>query len=322
MDKPVILPGTSVAVPRIGLGVYQLRGEECTSACLAALEAGYRHFDTAQLYGNEAEVGRAVRDYLAQANLERQDIHVTTKIGRYSGDAGKTYRSALRSVERIAGVDGFVDLFLVHRPVEKRKEMWLALERLLEEGRTRAIGVSNFRIEHLEEMKGYARVWPPVVNQIEIHPWCQQRELVEYCRRHGIVVQAYSPLARGHKMSDPVLARVVERVRRRVPFSIQGGAGGGGVEEVGLGSVEVVGKTEKRSATATAATTTVPVTVAQVLVRWCLQKGYIPLPKSGNPERIGENINVFMFELDSEEMELLDGLDMGAQGALFPANVS
>ncbi|KAL0931640.1 alcohol dehydrogenase [Colletotrichum truncatum] len=226
MDKPVILPGTSVAVPRIGLGVYQLRGEECTSACLAALEAGYRHFDTAQLYGNEAEVGRAVRDYLAQANLERQDIHVTTKIGRYSGDAGKTYRSALRSVERIAGVDGFVDLFLVHRPVEKRKEMWLALERLLEEGRTRAIGVSNFRIEHLEEMKGYARVWPPVVNQIE------------------------------------------------------------------------------------------------VLVRWCLQKGYIPLPKSGNPERIGENINVFMFELDSEEMELLDGLDMGAQGALFPANVS
>ncbi|KAI8222478.1 hypothetical protein K4K57_011741 [Colletotrichum sp. SAR 10_99] len=132
----------------------------------------------------------------------------------------------LRSVRRIAGEDGYVDLFLVHRPIQRREEVWVALERLLEEGKTRAIGVSNFRAEHLEEMKGYAKVWPPVVNQIE------------------------------------------------------------------------------------------------VLVRWSVQKGFVPLVKSSDPARIEENANVFSFELDEKEMQLLDDLDMGAQGALFPANVS
>ncbi|KAJ0358899.1 hypothetical protein COL154_008703 [Colletotrichum chrysophilum] len=178
------------------------------------------------LYGNEADVGRSLQQYLEQAKAQREDFFLTTKVGRHEGSVEKTYRSVLRSVRRIAGEDGYVDLFLVHRPIQRREEVWVALERLLEEGKTRAIGVSNFRAEHLEEMKGYAKVWPPVVNQIE------------------------------------------------------------------------------------------------VLVRWSVQNGFVPLVKSSDPARIEENANIFSFELDEEEMQLLDDLDMGAQGALFPANVS
>ncbi|KAK1956001.1 Aldo/keto reductase [Colletotrichum sublineola] len=317
-------------MPRVGLGVYQLRGEECYRACLAALEAGYRHIDTAQLYGNETEVGRAVKQYLQQqrsqtdgtAPTKREDIFLTTKIGRWNGGAGRTYRSALRSVQRVAGDDNhddvngdrYVDLFLVHRPVEERRELWAALGRLRSEGRVRAVGVSNFGVGALEEMKAYAGVWPPCVNQIEvnlpllIHPWCQQRELVEYCHAHGIVVQAYSPLARGRRMADPVLIAVVERVRHRLQDRDEAPSGGGGGQP-GTGT-----GTKGRVAAA--------VTAAQVLVRWSLQRGLVPLPKSGEVTRIRENADVWRFALDEEEMAMLDGLDMGAEGALFPTNVS
>ncbi|KDN68382.1 putative 2,5-diketo-D-gluconic acid reductase B [Colletotrichum sublineola] len=292
MDERVMLPGTTATMPRVGLGVYQLRGEECYRACLAALEAGYRHIDTAQLYGNETEVGRAVKQYLQQqrsqtdgtAPTKREDIFLTTKIGRWNGGAGRTYRSALRSVQRVAGDDNhddvngdrYVDLFLVHRPVEERRELWAALGRLRSEGR--------------------------------IHPWCQQRELVEYCHAHGIVVQAYSPLARGRRMADPVLIAVVERVRHRLQDRDEAPSGGGGGQP-GTGT-----GTKGRVAAA--------VTAAQVLVRWSLQRGLVPLPKSGEVTRIRENADVWRFALDEEEMAMLDGLDMGAEGALFPTNVS
>ncbi|KAF4816909.1 putative oxidoreductase [Colletotrichum tropicale] len=309
MDQTVRLRGTNIHLPRLGFGVYQLRAQDCADACLAALNCGYRQIDSAQLYGNEADVGRSLQRYLEQAKAQREGLFITTKVGRHEGSVEKTYRSMLRSVRRIAGEDGYVDLFLVHRPIQRRKEVWVALERLLEEGKTRAIGVSNFRAEHLEEMKDYAKVWPPVVNQIEIHPWCQQRELVTYCQKNGILVQAYSPLARGQRMSDPALARVVARVRQRVLAGVtsdseteRAGPGAAGADCDGIGGRAV--------------------TEAQVLVRWSVQKGFVPLVKSSDPARIEENANVFSFELDEEEMQLLDDLDMGAQGALFPANVS
>ncbi|GJC90516.1 putative oxidoreductase C2F3.05c [Colletotrichum liriopes] len=312
MDESVTLPGTGASMPRIGLGVYQLRGGECFRACLAALEAGYRHIDTAQLYGNEAEVGRAVRQYLRQqpqtegaTPAKREDLFLTTKIGRSDDGAEKTYRSALRGVRRVAGddEDGYVDLVLVHRPVETRRELWAALERLESEGRARAVGVSNFGVGALEEMRAYAGVWPPCVNQVEVHPWCQQRRLVEYCRAHGIVVQAYSPLARGRRMADPVLRRVVERVRHRLRG--RDGAPSGG--ERPDTDTDADADTEGGGL---------------VLIRWSLQRGLVPLPKSGGAARIRENGDVSWFALDGEEMAMLDGLDMGAEGALFPANVS
>ena len=172
-------PSPAVAMPLLGFGVYQIHGPAVGPACEAALAAGYRHVDTAQLYCNEAEVGAAVVRVLS-GGVPRADVFVTTKIRRSAGSGEATYRRARASVGRVdqrgvdaegegEGEEGYVDLFLVHMPWGGRRErrlMWLALERLFEEGQARAIGVSNYEIEHIEDMRGYAKVWPPMVNQI------------------------------------------------------------------------------------------------------------------------------------------------------------
>lgn len=162
------LPRCSTKIPRIGLGVYESSISRCAQSCLTALNAGYRHIDTAQFYANEAEVGRAVRE----SGLKRSDVFVTTKILSASGSVQKSYEKCLASVEKIdPGEDGYVDCFLIHSPSsgkEKRKEMWLALEKLYDEGKSKSIGVSNFGVGHIEELKNYAKIWPPHVNQIEV----------------------------------------------------------------------------------------------------------------------------------------------------------
>jgi diketogulonate reductase-like aldo/keto reductase len=162
------LPNCSTKIPRLGFGVYQSSASQCVQSCLNALGAGYSHIDTAQFYANEAEVGRAVRE----SGVNRSKVFLTTKILSASGSVQKSYEKCLASVERIdPGKDGYVDLFLIHSAnsgKEKRKEMWLALEKLYSEGKAKSIGVSNFGVGHIEEMKGYAKVWPPHVNQIEV----------------------------------------------------------------------------------------------------------------------------------------------------------
>ena len=161
------LPNSTVEIPSLGFGVYESHGQQCVAAVLAALKAGYRHIDTAQYYENEKEVGEAVR----QSGLKRSDVFITTKIDHSEGSVEETYQSVLNSVKVIAGEDGAVDLFLVHTadigPADC-KVVWLALEKLLKEGKTRSIGVSNYGIGHIEEMKQYAKIWPPHVNQIEV----------------------------------------------------------------------------------------------------------------------------------------------------------
>ena len=162
------LPNSAIKIPRLGFGVYLSLSSTCVTSCLHALKHGYRHIDTAQFYQNEREVGEAVR----QSDLKRSELFLTTKVMAAAGSVEKSYRRCIESVEKIdPGKDGYVDLFLIHTPSagsEKRKEMWLALERVLEEGRAKAIGVSNFGVGHIEEMKGYAKTWPPHVNQIEV----------------------------------------------------------------------------------------------------------------------------------------------------------
>lgn len=161
------LPQSTVKIPRIGFGVYLSHNQQCITSCLEALKAGYRHIDTAQFYRNEKEVGEAVR----QSGLKRSDIFITTKILHATGSAEKTYQSALDSVRTIEGEDGAVDLFLIHTATAGstvRKELWLALEKLYEAGKARSIGVSNYGIGHIEEMKEYAKIWPPHVNQLEV----------------------------------------------------------------------------------------------------------------------------------------------------------
>ena len=155
-----------VKIPQLGFGVYRSPTDVCVNSCLTALKVGYRHIDTAQVYGNEAEVGEA----LAQRNIPRSELFICTKILSAAGSVDKSYQRCVDSVKKIDEKNGYVDAFLIHSPNSgsaKRKEMWLALERLYEEGKTRSIGVSNYGIKHIEEMKQYAKVWPPHINQVE-----------------------------------------------------------------------------------------------------------------------------------------------------------
>ncbi|KAK1760015.1 putative oxidoreductase C2F3.05c [Echria macrotheca] len=260
---------TKVPIPLLGFGLWQLPGEACLAPARAALAAGYRHLDSAQLYRNEAQVGALLHEIAG--SIPRGEIFITTKQGVCGGSPEKTYQLALDSVRRISGDgdNGYVELFLIHTPrggADARRELWGALEKLYAEGKARLIGVSNYDVEHLEEMRAYAKVWPPHVNQIELHPWSQQREVVKYCEDHGIVVQAYSPLVTGEKdkLEHTVLGRIAAKHSK---------------------------------------------TPAQVLIRYGLQKGWVVLPKSKTPERIEQNADVFGFELDEEDIVALDGLE-------------
>lgn len=196
-------------IPAVGLGVWRAAaGHETHDAVSKALALGYRHVDTARIYGNETDVGRAVRS----SGVSRDAIYVTTKL--WNDDHG--YDAALRafdaSLERL-GLE-YVDLHLVHWPVAgARAETWRAMERIAESGRARSIGVSNYLVPHLEELFQTAKILPEV-NQIELHPFLQHREAVALCKRHGIVVQAYSPLTRGRRLDDPVIARIAARLGR------------------------------------------------------------------------------------------------------------
>ena len=304
LARSVQIPRTESLIPRPGFGVYRLYEDECEQSCIVALRHTYRHIDSAQLYRNET----AVRAALIASEVEREEMFLTTKIGRSRGSIEKTYDAALDSVVKLGGLGGYVNLFLVHIPGrsrEFREELWLALEQLYHQGKARAIGVSNYHTSHLEEMKQYATVWPPHVNQIEVcflgapsttknrgkgklshtstnhcrklHPWCQQRKLVKYCHDNDIIIEAYSPLSAGKNLMDPDLSSIASKHAK---------------------------------------------SPAQVLIRWSLQKGWVPLVKSRTPDRIEENVDVFAFELDSQDMQRLDKLDQGSVGAQFPANVS
>jgi len=197
------------AIPQLGFGVWQVRpGRTCEAAVRAALEAGYRHIDTAAGYGNEASVGDAIR----ASGIPREDIFVTTKLWNDDQGYDATLRAFDASLDRL-GLD-YVDLYLLHWPVAgKRLDSWKAVERLHSEKRARAIGVSNFLSRHLDELMTAATVLP-AVNQIEVSPFLQQRETRAFCRRHGIVVEAYSPLTRGQRLDHPVVMATAARARR------------------------------------------------------------------------------------------------------------
>jgi diketogulonate reductase-like aldo/keto reductase len=205
INSTVTLAG-GVDIPRLGLGVYQTpSGRPARDAVRHALECGYRHIDTAALYGNEADVGAAVRD----SALPREEVFVTTKL--WNDDHG--YNAALSAFEesrRRLGLE-FVDLYLVHWPVAGlRVESWRALETLQRDGRCRAVGVSNYTVEHIEEVLETGEVGP-AVNQVEFSPFLYQRELLKHCHARGIRLEAYSPLTKARRLDDETIAAVGER---------------------------------------------------------------------------------------------------------------
>jgi 2,5-diketo-D-gluconate reductase A len=206
--EPTVTLNNGVAMPQLGFGVSEARDARASVA--EALERGYRSIDTAEVYGNEDGVGAA----LAESGIPRDELFVTTKV--WNGDHGRAHalRAAEASLERL-GLD-HVDLYLVHWPAREWAgclQTWDALERLLEEGRTRAIGVSNFRLSHLQRVIGLGGT-VPAVNQIELHPRLQQHDVRDTNARYGIVTEAWSPLGRGSTLDDPAIARIAERIGR------------------------------------------------------------------------------------------------------------
>jgi diketogulonate reductase-like aldo/keto reductase len=267
-------------IPQLGLGVWQSRaGKTCEAAVLAALEAGYRHIDTASMYGNEESVGAAIR----MSGIPREEIFVTTKL--WNSDHGNPERALDTSLRKLKF--DYVDLYLIHYPVRERRRSWRSLQKLQTQGKARSIGVSNFTIRHLTELLAETETVPSV-NQVEFHPYLYQRDLLDFCSGKGIVLEAYSPLTKGERLNDPQLAAIAGKY----PAAAQ--------PEDRSSQLPLAQRFSRRPVTKSP---------AQILIRWALQHGLVVIPKSSNPRRIRENADVFDFDIAPGDMRLLDGFN-------------
>jgi 2,5-diketo-D-gluconate reductase A len=270
-DVPSIQLNDGHSIPQLGFGVFQIPPGQTAEAVRLALEIGYRHIDTAEMYGNEKEVGETVR----ASGLDRREVFVTSKLNNGDHRPGDAHRAFDRTLSEL-GFD-YVDLFLIHWPLPTLYEgdyvsTWKVLEEFQADGRARSIGVSNFQVDHLERLGAETDV-VPAVNQIELHPYLLNEDVRSYDEAHRIATEAWSPLKQGEALRDPVIVEIAERLER---------------------------------------------TPAQVVLRWHIQRGNIVFPKSTTPERIRENFELFDFELESEDVERINGLDQGEAGRNGP----
>ncbi|XP_059211024.1 glyoxal reductase-like [Centropristis striata] len=270
-----VLLNTGVQMPILGLGTYKLVSpEDMCRAVDAALAAGYRSFDSAAVYQNEAELGRALKKFLPKHGLTREDVFITSKLG--SMDQGeRAMEGALHSLSQLDL--GYIDLYLIHWPgtnglevtdpqnSSNRAQSWTALEELHGQGKLKAIGVSNYTPAHMRELMQSCKT-PPALLQDEFHPKLCQTELRSVCEEYGVCFQAYSSLGKGELVTDPVVMEVAKNCER---------------------------------------------TTAQVLLRWAVQQGIPVLPKSSNPDRIKDNARLFDFTLSDTDMDRLSALDCG-----------
>jgi diketogulonate reductase-like aldo/keto reductase len=279
----VLTLNNGVAMPPIGLGVFQTPPDETRDAVQAALSIGYRHIDTAAAYGNEKQVGEA----LAGSGVARDEVFVETKI--WISDYG--YDETLHGFEKSAaklGIDR-IDLLILHQALPanfgRTLEAYRALETVLEQGKVRAIGVSNFMVDHLTKLLETAKI-VPAVNQIEVHPYFQQREVQAFGAEHDILTQAWSPIGgitfyregeHTSTLDDPAIVRIAEEHSK---------------------------------------------SPAQVMLRWHLQQGRSVIPKSTKPHRIAENFDVFDFALSADELAAIDALDTGRRGGPEPEAIT
>jgi diketogulonate reductase-like aldo/keto reductase len=276
---PNLTLNNGVEIPAIGLGVFQTPPNETRDAVLAALSTGYRHIDTAAAYGNEREVGEAI----AKSGVGRSEVFIETKI--WISDYG--YDQTLHGFDKSAAKLGVeqIDLLILHQALpsefDKTLDAYRALEKLLADGKVRAIGVSNFMVDHLTALLDKATV-VPAVNQIEVHPYFAQREVQAFGAQHGILSQAWSPIGgitfyrdgeHTSTLQDPVIGEIA-RAYDKSP--------------------------------------------AQVMLRWHVQQGRQVIPKSTKPARIAENFDVFDFELTGEQLAAIDALDTGKRGGPEP----
>ena len=248
-----------VEVPANGFGVYQVSKEDCKESVLTALKTGYRHIDTAQSYFNESEVGEALKE----SDVPRKEIFLTTKVWIDNYGEGKTYDSVVESLKKLQ--TDYLDLILLHQPVGDYYAAYRDLEKLYEEGKVRAIGVSNFYPDRLVDLCMFAKI-KPMINQIEVNVFNQQVEAKKWADKYGVVLEAWAPFAEG----------------RNNMFH----------NEV----LQAIGEKHNKS-------------VAQVILRWLYQRGIVSLAKSVHEERIKENFDIYLFELDNGDMKKIETLD-------------
>lgn len=248
-----------VEVPANGFGVYQVSKEDCKESVLTALKTGYRHIDTAQSYFNESKVGEALKE----SDVPRKEIFLTTKVWIDNYGEGKTYDSVVESLKKLQ--TDYLDLILLHQPVGDYYAAYRDLEKLYEEGKVRAIGVSNFYPDRLVDLCMFAKI-KPMVNQIEVNVFNQQVEAKKWADKYGVVLEAWAPFAEG----------------RNNMFH----------NEV----LQAIGEKHNKS-------------VAQVILRWLYQRGIVSLAKSVHEERIKENFDIYLFELDNDDMKKIETLD-------------
>ena len=248
------------SIPQFGLGVYQIPdNNECEKVCLEAFKLGYRHIDTAHIYKNEKGVGAALK----KSGIPREDFYITTKLWIDDFGEGKSLKEVDAMLERL-GTD-YIDLLLVHWPKKDYIGAYKDMEKAFKQGKVRSIGLSNFTVKHIEEIMSMCTV-KPAINQIELHPYAQRRDIVELCNKYDIKIEPWYPIGHGNKelLDNPVFTRIGQKYKK---------------------------------------------TNAQVILRWHIQKGYIIFPRSRNPDHIKENIDIFDFQLNDDEMKEIDSLD-------------
>ena len=286
--SPRLSLNNGVLIDQLGFGLYKVPAADAEGLVATALAAGYRHFDTAAMYGNETGVARGISSQLGDGtasggsgelspSLSREDVFVTTKVWNDHHGYDATLRAFDDSMVNL-GLD-YVDMYLIHWPCPRRglfPDTYRALETLYREGRVRAVGVSNFQPAHLDRLLQTAEV-VPAVNQVELHPWLQQEELRAKHAELGIHTEAWSPLGRGQVLADPVIQACAAEHRR---------------------------------------------TPAQVILRWHMQLGNIAIPKASSEARIRENLNVFGFTLSDRDMAAINALDRGQRTGSHPDNVN
>lgn len=259
-QNPLVQLNNGQLIPQLGLGVYKVGQDIGVELVKAAIEVGYRRFDTAALYDNEFEIGAGIR----QSGLEREEVFVTTKVWNDRQGFENTTEAIDEALARLN--IGYIDMLLIHWPCPKQElfvETWRAFEKALETGKVRGIGVSNFNPNHLDQLLSSTDV-VPALNQVELHPAFQQSGLREYDRAHGIATEAWSPLGRGRYNNDSVLAALAEKHHK---------------------------------------------SIAQIIIRWHIELGNLVIPKTSNPSRLKENIDVFDFSLDHEDLAAIAALN-------------
>lgn len=257
-----------VEIPALGFGTWKIKGEDCYIAVKEAIKQGYRHIDTAWIYRNEKEVGRAIKD----SGFDRSDFFITTKCWNDHRGYENTLKAFKESCDNLQ-VD-YLDLYLLHWPKKLDKESWKAIEELYDLGKIRAIGVSNYHQHHLEDLYTIARI-KPMVDQVEFHPRLTQVSLMEFLRKENIQMESWSPLMQGKVLDIPLLDDLSKKYNR---------------------------------------------SITQIVLRWNIQKGVVVIPKSITPSRIKENFEIFDFELDKEDIVLIDSLNEDIRTGADPDN--